>query len=277
MNEVNKVCNRMKVAVIGGGKIGETVARSFADSQKITKVIITKRNVATLRHLQSAKVTVTQDNKRAVKEADVIIISVKAGDAKHVLNEISEFVSGKIVISLMAAVSIKKIESAIPSAKVVRAMPNIAATIGEAITAYAASPKLSRKSIASLVDFILCCFGDCIEVPENLMDAVTALSGSGPAYIAILIEALVSAGLKVGIPRDIAFKLVTKTLTGTADLLSQKMMHPAELRDSVTTPAGTTIAGIYELEKGSVRTSIMNAVDAATLAAERVAKKFEDE
>ena len=274
--ELNRVCIRMKVAVIGGGKIGEAVARSFADSQEITKVIITKRDISTLRHLQSAKVAVTQDNKRAAKEADVIIISVKAGDAKHVLNEISEFVSGKLVISLMAAVSIKKIESAIPSAKVVRAMPNIAATIGEAITAYATSPKLSKKD-RERVDFILCCFGDCIEVPENLMDAVTALSGSGPAYIAILIEALVSAGLKVGIPRDIAFKLVTKTLTGTADLLSQKMMHPAELRDSVTTPAGTTIAGIYELEKGSVRTSIMNAVDAATLAAERVAKKFEDE
>ncbi|MGA2875597.1 MAG: pyrroline-5-carboxylate reductase [Nitrososphaerales archaeon] len=266
----------LKVAVIGGGKIGEAVARSFADSQEITKVIITKRNVSTLRHLQSSKVAVTQDNKRAAKEADVVIIAVKAGDAKNILNEISEFVSGKLVISLMAAVSIKKIESAIPSAKVVRAMPNIAATIGEAITAYAVNPKLSKKD-RDRVDFILCRFGDCIEVPENLMDAVTALSGSGPAYIAILIEALVSAGLKVGMPRDIAFKLVTKTLTGTADLLSQKMMHPAELRDSVTTPAGTTIAGIYELEKGSVRTSIMNAVDAATQAAERVAKKFEND
>lgn len=266
----------MKVAVIGGGKIGEAVARSFADSDKITRVIITKRNISTLKHLQSSKIVVTQDNKKAAKEADVVIISVKAGDAKQVLNEISNLVSGKLVISLMAAVSIKKIESAIPKAKVVRAMPNIAATIGEAITAYAASPKLTKNDIER-VDFILCCFGDCIEVSENLMDAVTALSGSGPAYIAILIEALVSAGLKVGMPRDIAFKLVTKTLTGTADLLSQKMMHPAELRDSVTTPAGTTIAGIYELEKGSVRTSIMNAVDAATLAAERVAKKFESD
>jgi pyrroline-5-carboxylate reductase len=155
-------------------------------------------------------------------------------------------------------------------------MPNIAATIGEAITAYSASPKLTKKD-RERVELILCCFGDCIQVPENLMDAVTALSGSGPAYIAILIEALVTAGLRVGMPRDVAFKLVTKTLTGTADLLSQKMMHPAELRDSVTTPAGTTIAGIYELEKGSVRTSIMNAVDAATQAAERVAKKFEND
>jgi len=87
---------------------------------------------------------------------------------------------------------------------------------------------------------------------------------------------MVSAGLKVGMPRDIAFKLATKTLTGTANLLSQKKMHPAELRDSVTTPAGTTIAGLYELEKGSFRTSIMNAVEAATLAAQKVAQKFED-
>ena len=266
----------MKVAVIGGGKIGEAVARGFAKSKEITKVIVTKRNLSTIRSLQSAKVIVTQDNKKAARESDIILISVKAGDAKHVLNEISEFVSDKIVISLMAAVSIRKIELTIPRAKVVRAMPNIAATIGEAITAYATSPKLTKKD-HERVEFILCCFGECIPVPENLMDAVTALSGSGPAYIAILIEAMVSAGLKVGLPRDIAFKLVTKTLTGTADLLSQKKMHPAELRDSVTTPAGTTIAGIYELEKGSVRTSIMNAVDAATQAAERVAKKFESD
>jgi pyrroline-5-carboxylate reductase len=110
-----------------------------------------------------------------------------------------------------------------------------------------------------------------------MMNAVTALSGSGPAYIAVLIEAMVSAGLKVGIPRDVAFKLVTKTLTGTANLLSLSKMHPAELRDSVTTPAGTTIAGIYELEKGSLRTSIMNAVEAATGAAEKVAKRFEND
>jgi pyrroline-5-carboxylate reductase len=92
-----------------------------------------------------------------------------------------------------------------------------------------------------------------------------------------VIEAMVSAGLKVGIPRDISLKLVTKTLTGTANLLSEKKMHPAELRDTVTTPAGTTIAGIYELERGSLRTSMMNAVEAATMAAEKVAKKFESD
>jgi pyrroline-5-carboxylate reductase len=266
----------MKVAVIGGGKIGEAVARGLAKSQDITGVFVTKRNLATIRSLESDKITVTSDNKKAARESDVVIISVKAADAKHILDEISESVRSKIVISLMAAVSMRKIESAIPGATVVRAMPNIAATIGEAITAYAAGPNLSRKD-RDTVEFILCCFGECIQVPESLMDAVTALSGSGPAYIAIMIDALVSAGLKVGLPRDVAFKLVTKTLTGTADLLSERQMHPAELRDSVTTPAGTTIAGIYELEKGSIRTSIMNAVDAATQASEKVAKKFEND
>lgn len=266
----------MKVAVIGGGKIGEAVARGLSKSNEITKVIITKRNLSTIRSLESEKISISSDNKIAAKDSDIIVISVKAVDAKHILSEMAEYVSGKIVISLMAAVSIKKIESAVPGAIVIRAMPNIAATIGESMTAYAAGPNLSRKD-RDTVEFILCCFGECIQVPENLMDAVTALSGSGPAYIAIMIEAMVSAGLKVGMPRDIAFKLVTKTLTGTADLLSQKLVHPAELRDTVTTPAGTTIAGIYELEKGSIRTSIMNAVDAATAAAERVAKKFESE
>jgi pyrroline-5-carboxylate reductase len=271
----------MIVAVLGGGKIGEAVARSIAKSQAVEKVYVTRRNVTTLKStLQSEekKIFVLQDNKSAAKDSDLIIISVKAGDAKHVLADISQFASGKIVISLMAAVSIRKLEAGLPNSKIVRAMPNIAASIGEAITAYSLGSKVTEKKDVGEAQFILGSFGDYVEVPENLMDAVTALSGSGPAYIAVLIEAMVSAGLKVGIPRDIAFKLVTKTLTGTANLLSQKKtkMHPAELRDIVTTPAGTTIAGIYELEKGSFRTSVMNAVDAATAAAEKVAKKFEE-
>ncbi|MHB8567984.1 MAG: pyrroline-5-carboxylate reductase [Nitrososphaerales archaeon] len=263
------------IAVIGAGKIGDAVARSLAKSDKISKVLVTRRSAASQVSVQG-KVETNSDNKKAAAIADTLIISVKAGDARHVLDEISKFTEGKIVISLMAAISVRKLETSLPNAKIVRAMPNIAATIGEAITAYSLGKNLLRKDIEQ-VQFVLGCFGDFIEVPESLMDAVTALSGSGPAYIAMLIEAMVSAGLKVGIPRDIAFKLVTKTLTGTANLLSQNKMHPAELRDAVTTPAGTTIAGIYELEKGSLRTSMMNAVEAATLAAERVAKKFESE
>jgi pyrroline-5-carboxylate reductase len=264
------------VAVLGGGKIGEAVATRISQSKKVSKVIMTKRDVTTVARLASPKLEVTKDNLKAAKEADLIIISVKAGDARALLNEVARFTAGKVVISLMAAVSIKKIQSALPKAKVTRAMPNIAATIGEAITAFTPSPELTKADVHK-VELVLGCFGSYVQVPESLMNAVTALSGSGPAYIAILIEALVSAGLMVGMPRDVAFKLATKTLVGTADLLEQKKIHPSELRDSVTTPAGTTIAGIYELEKGSFRTSIMNAVEAATRASEKVAKKFEED
>ena len=266
----------MIVAVLGGGKIGEAVARGVSKSTKVSKVIVTRRNVVPLKQLQSSRLEVTTDNRRAAREADIIIVAVKAGDAKALLEGIKGNTAGKLVISIMAAVSIKKLQTALPRAKIVRCMPNIAATIGEAITAYSPGPGLSAKDLEN-TKFILECFGECIEVPESLMNAVTALSGSGPAYIATLIEALVSGGLMVGMPRDVAMALATKTLTGTADLLKEKRMHPAELRDAVTTPAGTTIAGIYELEKGSFRTSVMNAVDAATKAAERVAKKFESE
>ncbi|MDA4135066.1 MAG: pyrroline-5-carboxylate reductase [Thaumarchaeota archaeon] len=266
----------MIVAVIGAGKIGEAVANSIAKSRQVTKVIMTKRNVSTLPRSRSGKILVTSDNREAAKKADLILIAVKAGDAKQVLGDISQFTADKIVISLMAAITIERLERALPKAKVVRSMPNIAAVIGEAITAYSPGSRVSPADVAK-VEFILGSFGDYVKVPESLLNPITALSGSGPAYIAVVIEAMVSAGLKVGIPRDISLKLVTKTLTGTADLLSKKKMHPAELRDTVTTPAGTTIAGIYELERGSLRTSMMNAVEAATMAAEKVAKKFEND
>jgi pyrroline-5-carboxylate reductase len=266
----------LKVAVIGAGKIGEAVATSIAKSKKVTEVIMTKRNVATLSRPRSGKMRVMTDNKAAAKDADLILVAVKAGDAKHVLAEISQYTSGKIVISLMAAITIERMERVLPKAKVVRSMPNIAAVIGEAITAYSLGSKVTLDDEKE-VEFVLNCFGDSVKVPESLLNPITALSGSGPAYIAVVIDAMVSAGLKVGIPRDVSLKLVTKTLTGTADLLSQKQMHPAELRDTVTTPAGTTIAGIYELERGALRTSMMNAVEAATAAAEKVAKKFESD
>ena len=155
-------------------------------------------------------------------------------------------------------------------------MTNMPAAVGEAVTAYSRGKNLSETDVHH-VEFILGRLGEVLEVPESQLDAVTALSGSGPAYIAILIDALVTAGLKVGLPRDTAFKLAAQTLVGTAKLLRETGMSITELRDAVTTPAGTTIAGIYELEKGSFRTTVMNAVDAATKAADRVARKFESE
>ena len=266
----------MIVAVIGAGKIGEAVARELAKSPKISQVLVTKRNTATLRRPLPRKIQVSTDNADSAKKADVIIVAVKAADAKHVLDAISPQTQGKLVISFMAAITLARLGRHLPRAKVVRAMTNMAAMVGEAATAYSPGPDLTPADLET-AKYLLGTLGEALELPESQLDAVTALSGSGPAYIAILIDALVTAGLKVGLPRDTAFKLATQTLVGTSKLLRETGMSITELRDAVTTPAGTTIAGIYELEKGSFRTSVINAVDAATQAAGRVAKKFEAE
>ncbi len=264
----------LKVAVLGGGKIGEAVASRLTSSDRVDFVRVTRRNVGKAA-LKGRKVKVISDNRAAAAASNAIIISVKPTDAHTVLGQIRKEAAGKLVISLMAAITVRSIEEALPGAKVVRAMPNIAALVGEAITAYSPGVNVGEEDIQT-AEMLLSTFGETIRVPEKMMDAVTALSGSGPAYIALLIEAMVSAGLKVGLPRDVAFQLATKTLTGTAGLLRDRMMHPAELRDTVTTPAGTTIAGIYELEKGSVRTAMMNAVEAAAAAARKISMEFEE-
>jgi len=264
------------IAVLGAGKIGEAVARAMAKSPRVSMVLVTKRNPSTLRRPLPKKLQISTDNVSAARKADVVIVAVKAADAKHILDEISDQTRDKVVISFMAAISLSRLERHLPKARVVRAMTNMAAMVGEAATAYAVGPNLTPADLET-VSFVLGRLGEALELPESQLDAVTALSGSGPAYIAILIDALVTAGLKVGLPRDTAFKLATQTLVGTSKLLRETGMGISELRDAVTTPAGTTIAGIYELEKGSFRTSVMNAVEAATQAAERVAKKFEAE
>lgn len=264
------------VAVLGAGKIGEASARAIAKSPKVSQVVITKRNLASLRRPLPKKIVAMTDNAEAAKKADLVILSVKAADARHVLASITDSTTDKVVISFMAAISIRRLEAALPRAKVVRAMPNINALVGEAVTAFTPGQRVGKADLAE-VKSVLERLGEVIEVPEAHMDAVTALSGSGPAYIAILIDAMVTAGLKVGLPRATAFELATQTLVGTSKLLREEGLSITELRDAVTTPAGTTIAGIYELEKGSFRTSVINAVEAATAAAERVAKKFESE
>ncbi len=262
------------VSVIGGGKIGGAVARSIANSHAASKVIVTRRSGAKIENGTAPGLEVTKDNKDAVFQSDLVILAVKASDARAVLNEIRGSVGTRIVLSLMAAISIRKLAENLPGAKIVRAMPNIAATVNESVTPYSLGPGVTPQDVTKLSN-ILGCFGDHFQVDESLMDAITGLSGSGPAYIAIIVEAMVSAGLKVGIPRETALRLTLRTLLGTAKMLMQRPVHPAELRDAVTTQGGTTIAGIFELEEAKIRTGIMKAVEAATLAASEVAKKLD--
>lgn len=248
----------MKVAVIGAGTIGSAVAKALA---KNYEVIATRRRIEKIKWLEEYGIEITSDNRTAAKVADIVIIAVKPNKIKRVLDEIREDIKGKIVISLAAAISLETLES-LADAKFVRAMPNIAVLVGESFTAYA-TRNLDENEIRIIED-IFKTFGMCAKVEEEYMDAITGLSGSGPAYVSVFLEALMYGGLRVGLPRDVAILASAQTLLGTAKLLLELDLHPAQIRDMVITPGGTTIDGIFELEDSRIRNALMKAVDAAT-------------
>jgi pyrroline-5-carboxylate reductase len=167
-----------------------------------------------------------------------------------------------VVVSILAGVSLSQLEAAFGRQPVIRAMPNTPATVGAGITAIAPGKTVAPSHIEQATA-IFQAVGEVVEVPEYLMDAVTGLSGSGPAYVAIMIEALADGGVAAGLPRAIASKLALSTVLGTAQLLQETQMHPAELKDRVTSPGGTTIAGIRELERAGFRSALIEAVQAA--------------
>ncbi|WP_324735652.1 pyrroline-5-carboxylate reductase [Thermococcus sp. SY098] len=248
----------MKIAVIGAGTVGSAVAKALSEKYE---VIATRRRIEKVRWLEKHGVKLMKDNKAAAEVADIIILTVKPNKVRKVLEEIREVVKGKIVISFAAGIPLKVLKE-LANAKFVRAMPNIAILVRESFTAYATND-LSDEEI-KLVEEIFETFGKCIKIEEEYMDAITGLSGSGPAYASVFLESLIYGGLKVGLPRDIALLAAAQTLLGTAKLLLETNLHPAQIRDMVITPGGTTIDGIFELEDSRVRTAIMKAVDAAT-------------
>ncbi|AIF69202.1 pyrroline-5-carboxylate reductase [Palaeococcus pacificus DY20341] len=249
----------MRIAVIGTGTIGSAVAKALAEEGY--GVVATRRKVEKVKWLENYGIEVSNDNKAAAEKADVIILAVKPNKVRKVLEEINPAVKGKILISFAAGLSLNFLKR-LTAAKLVRAMPNIAIVVKESFTAYTADD-LSKKEI-ELVEKIFNAFGRCVRVDEEYMDAITGLSGSGPAYASVFLESLIYGGLKVGLPRDTALLAAAQTLLGTAKLLLETNLHPAQIRDMVITPGGTTIDGIFELEDSRVRTAIMKAVDAAT-------------
>ncbi|NJE25184.1 pyrroline-5-carboxylate reductase [Thermococcus sp. MV5] len=249
----------MRIAVIGAGTIGSAVAKALTEEGY--DVIVTRRKIEKVKWLGKYGVEISNDNKAAAEKADVIILTVKPNKVKKVLEEIKPAVEGKILISFAAGLSLNFLKK-LTDAKLVRAMPNIAILVKESFTAYTADD-LDRKEI-EIVEKIFGAFGRCVRVDEEYMDAITGLSGSGPAYVSVFLESLIYGGLKVGLPRDTALLAAAQTLLGTAKLLLETNFHPAQIRDMVITPGGTTIDGIFELEDSRLRTAIMKAIDAAT-------------
>lgn len=257
-----------KIAFIGGGNMAEALIKGIlsADVVAAGRMTVTDPSSGRLTLLRNKyNVSASTRNVDAVREADVAVLCVKPQVMDAVLAELAPVAGpGKLVISIAAGVSIERIEKALTgNPRVVRMMPNTPALVLAGAAGMAAGTRATEPDMA-LAQEIFGAVGRVVVVEEKLMDAVTGLSGSGPAYVFTFIEALADAGVKVGVPRALAMELAVQTVLGSARMVLDTKEHPAKLRDMVTSPGGTTIAGMHELEKGKFRAVIMNAVEAAT-------------
>lgn len=206
-------------------------------------------------------VQTTDDNQAAIA-TQTLLLAVKPQVFEAVVAGLALEQASCLVLSILAGTPLHKLEAAFPGQAIVRAMPNTPATVGAGMTAIAAGRHVQSHQLEQAAQ-IFRAVGEVVEVPESLMDAVTGLSGSGPGYVAVMIEALSDGGVAAGLPRAIATKLALQTVKGTAELLQASGMHPAELKDRVTSPGGTTIAGISQLERSGFRAALIEAVRAA--------------
>jgi pyrroline-5-carboxylate reductase len=256
-----------RIALIGGGKMGEALIRALCDNDLAAPEQIAASDPIEARRaaLTPLGVRVAAANGEVVADADLVIVAVSPAVVPAVLEEIAPArKAGGLICSIAAGVTLEQIESRLPAGTpVIRVMPNTPVQVG----AGAAGVARGRHATAAHAELVLRIFGAAgraVEVPERLMDAVTGLSGSGPAYVCLMIEALADGGVKMGLPRDIALTLAAQTVYGTARLILETGKHPAQWKDMVASPGGTTIAGLAELERAAVRGALIDAVEAAT-------------
>ncbi len=256
----------IKFGMIGGGMMGEAllsrlvVEQVFAPSEmRVSEPQAQRREFLATTY----QVEVTGENLEAAIASKILLLAIKP----QVFPQIATTLSGHtnpsaLVISILAGTPLSQLEAAFPGQPVIRAMPNTPAAVGAGVSAIAPGQQVRAEHIEQ-AKRILGTVGEVVEVPESAMDAVTGLSGSGPGYVALMIEALADGGVAAGLSRAVAMKLALATVRGTAQLLQESGMHPGELKDRVTSPGGTTIAGIALLEKSGVRSAFIEAVKAA--------------
>lgn len=252
---------------MGGGRIGEALLSGLLSSgwRSPEEIVVTSRSESRVAELRERHgVEATTSNPDAVRGAELVVVAVKPQDIDTLLAEIGPLLSAdQTVLSVAAAIRTKHIEERIADGvPVVRAMPNSPSTVHEGMAGICAGAQAGDAQLA-LAEEALLHLGRVVRVPESSMDAVTALSGSGPAYFALLAEAMIEAGILLGVSREVSTTLVVQTMFGTAKQLRDEGMHPVELRESVTSPGGTTIAAIRELEQHGVRAAFLNAIQAA--------------
>jgi pyrroline-5-carboxylate reductase len=257
-----------RLAFLGGGQMAEAIVRGVVSAGLTTADRITASEIVPARRAYlSEKVGIRAEasNLAAIEDAEVIILALKPQDIPTVLKEIGGSVrESQLVVSIAAGVPLSKIEPALKrDVPAIRVMPNTPCLVGQGMAAIARG-KHAADAHAEIVLRIFNATGKAITVAEKDLDAVTALSGSGPGYVAIVVEAMADAGVRVGLTRDVATTLAIQTVLGTAQMLSETGRHPASLKDIVSSPGGTTIAGIHALERAGLRAAFIDAIVAAT-------------
>ncbi len=270
---------RTRIAVLGAGKLGETLIRGLVKAGEVhaADVTVTAGHAARVRDVAARlRVKSASSNADAVRGADIVLVCVKPQQVGRVLEEIAPNVTARqLVVSTAASMSTAFIEKRLRGpVPVVRAMPNTPAMIGKGMTALCGGSHAKNSHLAR-ARRIFDAVGRTVVVDEQHMDAVTGLSASGPAFIYIIIESLAEAGVKVGLPRTIATELAAQTVFGSGAMVLETGEHPAKLKDEVTTPAGTTIDGILELEDGGLRVTLIKAVVRATQRATQRARELD--
>lgn len=255
-----------KLAVIGGGQMGRALVGGMLACDLVSAGdihLVEPSAESRAWWSENHPEVVITEIAQAVGPSDLVLIAVKPNVIPVVAKQKSKFWNGKLIISIAAGVALKKLSDAFGHRRIVRVMPNTPSLVRAGASAFCCDSDVTAEDKSS-IESMLSSVGLAVEVPENQMDAVTGLSGSGPAYVCMMIEALADGGVESGLPRSLAMQLATQTVFGTAKLVAETNRHPGELKDAVASPGGTTIAGIAVLEQNGVRGSFAQAVAAAT-------------
>lgn len=261
------MASKLSIGFLGAGKMATALAKGFIRAGLVTPKEVIASDINEAAGAAFAKQTgakTTAANAEVAKFGSVLILAVKPDQVAGALAEIRDGLTEKqLVVSIAAGVTLAKLEAGLGSgARVIRVMPNTPALVGSSATAFALG-KAATVADAEIATKLFSAVGVAFQVKESLLDAVTGLSGSGPAYVYLFIEALSDGGVAAGLPRDIATKLAAQTVLGAAQMVLETGQHPGALKDMVTSPGGTTIEGLHELEKGKLRGTVMSAVRAA--------------
>ncbi len=265
-----------RIGFLGAGKMATALAQGWTDAGLVSpNRVVAADPLAGARESFAAGrgFRTTAGNIEVVAGSDVLVLAVKPQSMTALLDEIRPAVTpAHLVVSIAAGVTLKQLDHGLGRRRIIRVMPNTPCLVGASASGYSPCEGATAEDVA-LVDRLLNAVGRAFRLPEHLLDAVTGLSGSGPAFVYLVIEALSDGGVRCGLPREVATALAAQTVLGAAKMVLETATHPAALKDMVASPGGTTIAGLHALERGGVRGALMDAVEAATRRAAELGKE----